>query len=73
MPVIGALIASNELGYQAFTNAKGYFNIKRMVGGDYTISVSFPGYVPVEQQVSLTAGIGSKMSLTLVNAMKKVA
>ncbi len=73
LPVIGALIASNELGYQAFTNDKGYFSIKRLVAGDYTISVSFPGYSPVEQQVSLTAGVGSKMNLILANAMKKVA
>ncbi len=73
MPVIGALITSNELGYQAFTNSKGYFSMKRMVAGNYTITVSFPGYVPVEQQVSLTAGVGSKLSLTLANAMKKVA
>ncbi len=73
LPVIGALIVSNELGYQAFTNAKGYFSINRMVAGDYNITVSFPGYSPVEQQVSLTAGVGSKMNLTLANAMKKVA
>ena len=73
LPVIGALIESAELGYQAFTNSDGKFSIKRMVAGNYNISVSFPGYVSVEQQVSLTAGVKSKMNLTLASAMKKVA
>jgi hypothetical protein len=73
LPVVGALITSNELGYQAFTNSKGHFSIKRMVAGDYNITVSFPGYTPAEQAISLTAGVASKLNLTLANAMKKVA
>lgn len=73
LPVSGALIASNVLDYQAFTDSKGYFSIKHMVAADYNITVTFPGYVSAEQQVSLTAGVASKMSLTLANAMKKVA
>ena len=73
LPIIGALIESAELGYQAFTNSDGRFSIKRMVAGNYNISVSFPGYVSVEQQVSLSAGVRSKMNLTLANVMKKVA
>lgn len=73
LPIVGALIATSELGYQAFTNSKGYFSIKRMVAGEYTVTVSFPGYVSVDQEVSLTAGVGSKLNLTLANVMKKVA
>ena len=73
LPVMGALITSAELGYEATTNSKGHFSMKRMVAGDYTITVTFPGYVPVQQQVSLTTGVASKLNITLASAMKMVA
>ena len=73
MPVVGASVVSSQLGYQAVTNAKGHFSIKRMAAGDYTFTISFPGYAPVVQQVSLTAGVATKLDFTLANAMKKVA
>ena len=73
MPVLGASIASSELNYQAFTNTKGHFSIKRMVAGVYNITVTCPGYAPFTQQVTLTAGVAFKLNLTLENVMKKVA
>jgi hypothetical protein len=73
LPVVGASIVSSQLGYQAITNAKGHFSIKRMAAGDYTFTISFPGYAPLVQQVSLIAGVATKVDITLATAMKKVA
>jgi len=73
MPVVGASVVFNELGYEAVTGSKGYFSIKQMAAGDYTFTISFPGYTPVVQQVSLTAGVAAKLDVTLINAMKNVA
>jgi hypothetical protein len=44
-----------------------------MAAGDYTFTISFPGYTPVVQQVSLIAGVATKLNVTLVSAMKNVA
>ncbi len=73
MPVVGASIVSSQLGYDAVTNSKGRFSIKRMAAGDYTFTISFPGYAPIVQQVSLTTGVATKLDFTLANTMKKVA
>jgi len=44
-----------------------------MAAGAYTFTISFPGYTPIVQQVSLIAGVATKLNVTLVSAMKNVA
>ncbi len=73
LPISGAVITSDELGYRAITNAKGHYSINRMLAGTYFITISCPGYAPVEQQITLTAGTKAKGSATLGGAIKKVA
>lgn len=73
LPVVGASIVSSELGYSAVTSSKGHFSIKRMMAGDYTITITMPGYAPFVQQVSLTSGVSTKVNVTLVSTMKKAA
>jgi hypothetical protein len=73
MPVIGATIVSKELNYKAITNEKGRFSINRILAGDYTFTISCPGYVSVDKTITLTAGKSGKFSLSLAMVMKKVA
>ena len=73
LPIAGATITSKEMGYTAVSNAKGYYSIKRMVEGTYTLTFSCPGYAPQDVTVTVVAGVRTKATVTLASAMKKVA
>ncbi len=73
MPVAGVVITSKDQQYTATTNAKGRYNIGRIAAGDYTFSITCPGFAPVEQAIALSAGTASRVSFTMQNIMKKVA
>ena len=73
LPVAGAVITSKDQQYTATTNLKGRYSIGRIAAGDYTFSVTCPGYAPVEQSITLSAGTASRLSFTIQNIMKKVA
>ena len=72
LPVEGAVVAARDFQYIATTGSNGRYRM-RMAEGTYTITVSYPGYTPVEQVVTLSAGLGIRLNFELVNAMKKVA
>jgi len=59
--------------YKATTNKKGYYKISRIAEGTYTFTISCPGYAPVDQSITFTAGVKSKADATLINTMKKAA
>jgi hypothetical protein len=73
LPVVGATVTSKELGYSAITNEKGRYSITRMVEGDYTLTITCPGYVSQDIQVTVVAGTKTKATVTLASAMKKAA
>ncbi len=72
-PVEGAVIVSKDQKYTATTNEKGHYRIARIASGTYTFSITCPGYNPLEQTITFTAGIASRASFDLQNIMKKVA
>ena len=73
LPIVGAIITSKELGYSAATNEKGRYSINHMVEGDYTLTMSCPGYISQDIQVTVVAGVKTKATVTLASAMKKAA
>lgn len=73
LPIAGATIATKQLAYSATTNDKGRFNFNRITAGDYNVTISCPGYVPVDTTITLVAGTKSRLNLTLASALKKVA
>ena len=73
LPVEGATIISRDQKYTATTNAKGHYRISRIAEGSYTFTVTCPGYIPVDQVITFTAGTASTFNVELPNVMKKVA
>ena len=69
----GATIISADGVYKATTNKKGYYKISRIAEGTYTFTISCPGYAPLDQSITFTAGVKSKADATLINTMKKAA
>jgi hypothetical protein len=72
-PVEGVLLISRDQKYKATTNAKGHYRIGRIAAGNYTFSITCPGYSPIEQIITFTAGTASKADFELSSLMKKVA
>jgi hypothetical protein len=72
-PVESVLIISRDQKYKATTNAKGHYRIGRIAAGNYTFSITCPGYSPIDQIITFNAGTASKANFELSNLMKKVA
>lgn len=73
LPVKGVVIESLDLKYEATTNAKGHYQIKRVAAGTYTFRIMAHGYEPQEQTIVFVAGVASKGDFTLQVQMLKVA
>ena len=73
LPIEGVTVMSADQKYAAITNARGYYHITRIAEGIYTFNVTCPGYVPLMQQITFTAGTASKGDFELTNEMKQVA
>ena len=72
-PIQGATIISADQKYKATSNAKGRYRINRIAEGTYTFTVTCPGYNPIEQSITFTAGTASTVNFEMVNVMKKAA
>ena len=59
--------------YVAVTDADGYYRISRVAAGTYTFTISCPGYTPIEQVITFTAGAASNVDFEMTNIMKKAA
>lgn len=51
MPLAGATVILIELKNGSFTDPSGYFIIKNVPDGEYTVSVSYVGYSKIEQRI----------------------
>jgi carboxypeptidase family protein len=72
-PIEGVTITSKDQKYTATTNAKGYYRINRIAEGTYTFILTYPGYSPLEQAITFSAGIAVNANFKLENFMKKAA
>jgi len=72
-PIEGVVITSVDQKYTATTDATGRYRITRIAEGTYRFVVTCPGYAPVEQVITFTAGKATKANFALENLMMKVA
>jgi uncharacterized membrane protein len=70
-PVHGVVVGTTK--YEAVTNEKGYFDIKRMTAGEYVFTFSKEGYMNASLPVVLSAGTSKTVKVQIALAMQAVA
>jgi len=61
----GAAVLLNKGKQYTISNSNGYFEFLNIPVGAYTLSVSYIGYAPIEQEVEVTAGQNTVINLSL--------
>ncbi|MCF7902098.1 MAG: TonB-dependent receptor [Candidatus Marinimicrobia bacterium] len=64
LPYVNVILKNNQRG--TTTDQRGYFVIQRVPPGNYTISVTYIGHKTLEREVNVTAGIDTRVDMTLV-------
>jgi hypothetical protein len=72
-PVEGATIQSHNQKYTAIADSKGYYCISHIAEGTYVFNITRPGYEPVEQAFTFTAGTARKEDFIMKKHMQLVA
>ncbi|MEZ4459832.1 MAG: carboxypeptidase regulatory-like domain-containing protein [bacterium] len=62
---VNVAISSNELNRQTFTNVDGAFSFAALPPNVYTISITFPGYLPIQDTVDLQGDASRNYSLSV--------
>lgn len=71
-PAENITIALKGTGYGAITNAKGYYEIKSVKAGKYTIRIVSVGIKPVEETITVTAGTETVKNFTLGESQEEL-
>ncbi|MCO4291729.1 TonB-dependent receptor [Solitalea sp. MAHUQ-68] len=72
-PAASVNISLKELNRGTFTNESGFFQLKNIKEGSYTIIVSFVGLSTQEKAITVTAGQTSTVEVTLTETAGKLA
>lgn len=64
-PLQGATISLQGTAYKAITNSDGYYNITNIPAATYTLVVSYVGKESYKQNLTITAGKATSLSLQL--------
>lgn len=64
-PASGVTIKVTGSGKSAIANDKGYFQIKNLPAGNYTLNISLVGYQSQQEQVEVTAGKATNVNIQL--------
>ena len=71
-PLVGANVLIRETGQRTFVELDGYFRVKELKPGSYTIVVSYTGYTTMEQPVRITAVRPQTILIQLAAAAEKL-
>ena len=71
-PLVGANVLIRETGRRAFVELDGYFRIRELTPGSYTIVVSYTGYITKETTVSITPAGPQVVAIQLLSSVKNL-
>lgn len=63
--IIGATIRLKGTKYGSYTNKSGFFTIRNIPDGKYTVIISYVGFQTLEQTISFSKGENKKVNYTL--------
>jgi hypothetical protein len=69
-PLVGTNVLVRETGKRVFVELDGYFRVKELKPGSYTIVLSYTGYVTKEETVRITSNGQQTMACQLASAAK---
>ena len=69
-PLVGANVLVRETGKRVFVELDGYFRVKELKPGSYTIVISYTGYATKEETVPITSKGQQTMLFQLVSSVK---
>lgn len=64
--LIGATVLIKDTDFGATTNTSGYYQIRGVPSGTFTLRVSYMGYATLEQEITLEAGDELRLDISLI-------
>ena len=68
--LVGANVLIKQTGQKTFVELDGYFRIRALTPGSYTIVISYTGYVTREQTINITSTGPQTISIQLLSSAK---